>query len=109
RESAATPYDSTHLSRTENLRLQHDLSQEVKRRFEKNLALAFSDIVGSTPYFQRFGDEAGRKLQQRHTDLLTAYLPSGGGRLVNTAGDGAFLCFPSVDQAISTLTRFRKA
>ena len=41
-------------------------------RFERRRALVFSDVVGSTPYFARFGDEAGRQLQQRHVDLLNA-------------------------------------
>ena len=43
--------DITALSMTEIIRLQNDLSQELKRRFEKPLALAFSDIVGSTQFF----------------------------------------------------------
>ena len=58
------------LGLTELIRLQERISQTLQRRFEQKLALVFSDIVGSTPYFARFGDEAGRRLQQRHFDLL---------------------------------------
>jgi class 3 adenylate cyclase len=97
---------------TEIIRLQNQLSQVLTRRFERRMALAFSDIVGSTPYFQRFGDQAGRKLQQRHTDILQAVLPKHDGRIVDTAGDGAFTCFMSVDGAaralIETLTTAAK-
>src|SRR5262249_19589648 len=70
-----------------------------KRRFEKQLCLCFSDVVGSTPYFARFGDAAGRGLQQRHFDVLGQALKQHGGVLVDTAGDGAFTTFPTAEKA----------
>ncbi len=88
---------------TEIIRLQDQLSKALIRRFEKRLALVFTDVVGSTPYFARFGDEAGRKLQQRHVDLVTRAIATSGGRIVDTAGDGAFLCFPAVDVALGAM------
>ena len=88
---------------TEIIRLQDTLSNALVRRFEKKLALAFSDVAGSTAYFSKFGDEAGRKLQQRHLDLVQRVLPSGGGRVVDTAGDGAFLCFPTMNGAAKAM------
>ena len=87
------------LSMTEVIRLQDRLSQDLKRRFEQQVALGFSDIVGSTPYFARFGDEAGRKLQQRHYDFVQRATAATGGRVVDTAGDGVFLAFPTADAA----------
>ncbi len=99
--------DVTSLTMTEIIRLQDVLSRELRRRFERNLALAFSDIVGSTPYFAKYGDEAGRKLQQRHTDLLQRSIQGkADGRIVDTAGDGAFMCFPSVEGAVGALVDF---
>ena len=83
------------LSMAEIVRLQELLSRELRRRFEKELALVFSDVVGSTDYFARFGDEAGRRLQQRHFDLLGPPVLAGGGRIVETGGDGAFVVFPA--------------
>lgn len=94
------------LSLTDIIRLQDVLSRALTRRFEKRLALVFSDVVGSTPYFARFGDEAGRKLQQRHFDLLAAAIQPHGGRVVDTAGDGAFLCFDDATQAVKAMVRF---
>ncbi len=91
------------LSMTEIIRLQTLLSTALVRRFERPLALAFSDVVGSTPYFARFGDEAGRRLQQRHIDLVQQSIGSNEGRVVDTAGDGAFLCFPSVNKALPAM------
>ncbi len=87
------------LSMTEIIRLQTMLSSALARRFEQKLALVFSDLVGSTPYFARFGDEAGRKLQQSHIDLVQRAIAPAQGRVVDTAGDGVFLCFPDVNHA----------
>jgi class 3 adenylate cyclase len=91
------------LTMTQIIRLQNALSRELTRRFEKTLTLAFADIVGSTGYFERFGDEAGRKLQQRHFDLLHQGAEPAAGRIVDTAGDGGFVVFPSGDAAASAL------
>ena len=91
--------DLESLTLTEMIQLQTQLGETLKRRFEKRLCLAFSDVVGSTPYFARFGDAAGRGMQQRHFDLLRQVLPEGGGRIVDTAGDGAFTVFPGVEGA----------
>ncbi|MGE5244195.1 MAG: adenylate/guanylate cyclase domain-containing protein [Betaproteobacteria bacterium] len=93
------------LSMTEIVRLQSALSLALRQRFERKLAVAFSDIVESTRYFAKFGDEAGRHLQQRHLDLLQQAL-DGAGRIANTAGDGALLAFPTVDAAVASLIRF---
>jgi class 3 adenylate cyclase len=101
-------FDVNSLTMTEIIRLQNQLSQELTRRFERSLALAFSDIVGSTPYFARFGNEAGRKLHQRYYDLLTQSITPYGGRIVDTAGDGAFSTFSKVDAAADALIELQK-
>ncbi len=92
--------DFSSLTMTEIIRLQNHLQEELTRRFERPLALVFSDIVGSTAYFARFGDAAGRQLQQLHTDLLTSCIAATGGRIVDTVGDGAFAVFPSATSAV---------
>src|SRR5262249_60445913 len=73
----------------ELLRLRERLSEALVRRFERSLAIAFSDVVGSTAYFAQFGDEAGRGLQQRHLHLLPEVGRGHEGRSLGTAGDGA--------------------
>jgi class 3 adenylate cyclase len=97
------------LSLTEIIRLQDFLSRELRRRFEKQRALAFSDVVGSTDHFARFGDEAGRRLQQRHFDLLGLVVLAAAGRVVDTGGDGAFVVFPSVQAAAAAFVELQKA
>jgi class 3 adenylate cyclase len=89
------------LTLTEMIQLQTALGEALKRRFERQLCLGFSDVVGSTPYFARFGDAAGRGLQQRHFDVLARALEKHGGRVVDTAGDGAFTVFSTAESAAS--------
>ena len=95
--------DFSTLSMAEIIRLQNELQQELTRRFQRHAGLAFSDIVGSTEYFARFGDAAGRQLQQLHVDLVGECLTRHQGRLVDTAGDGAFLTFAAADGALGAL------
>lgn len=101
--------DTNLMSMTDIVRLQNQLQQELTRRFARELLLVFSDIVGSTPYFARFGDAAGRQLQQMHFDLLGSCLSAERGRLVDTSGDGAFVVFDSADAAARGLIAFQQS
>ena len=100
--------DLSTLTMTEIIRLQNQLQQELTRRFERQMLLVFTDIVGSTPYFARFGDAAGRQLQQLHFDLLGHCFGPVQGRIVDTAGDGAFCAFPSADAAVRGLINLQQ-
>ncbi|MFO0574509.1 MAG: adenylate/guanylate cyclase domain-containing protein [Polyangia bacterium] len=100
--------DTESLTLTEIIQLQTLLSQTLQRRFEQKLALAFTDVAGSTQYFARYGDEAGRRMVQRHIDLLNKILPGVQGRIVDTAGDGAFTCFPAADAARYAMVELQK-
>jgi class 3 adenylate cyclase len=95
------------MTMTQIIRLQTALSQELARRFERLAALAFTDIVESSAYFTHFGDEAGQRLQQLHFDLLEQSMATGTGerlgRVVDTAGDGAFACFASAGAAAQAM------
>jgi class 3 adenylate cyclase len=96
------------LSLTEIIRLQNQLSTILSQRFERRVALIFSDIVGSTAYFSRFGDEAGRRLQQLHIDILSEVIKGKQGQIVDTAGDGALVTFCKTEQAVEALLCFKK-
>lgn len=101
--------DIAAFSMTEILRLQDRLSQELVRRFEVPAAVCFTDIAGSTSYFARFGDGAGRQLQLLHLQQLERVLAAHGGRLVDTAGDGAVTFFPSATAAAVAMCALQDA
>lgn len=92
----------------ELLRLQDELSAALQRRFGQTLAICVTDVVGSVEYFRRFGDVAGRALQQRHFDLVQEAIGAHGGRLVDTAGDGAFFVFPDAPSAAEALCAIQR-
>jgi len=97
------------LSMTEIIRLQNRLRQELSRRFERQLLMVFSDIVGSTPYFARHGDDVGRQLHQLHFDLLEQSFAPTHGRVVDRVGDGAFCVFASADDGMRGVRDFHHA
>ena len=96
------------LSMTEIVRLQSLLQQELTRRFERRMLLLFSDIVLSTPYCAHFGDAAGRQMQQLHFDLLEQGITPFQGRVVDTAGDGAFVVFADAEAAVRSVVAVQR-
>ncbi|MEN9799018.1 MAG: hypothetical protein RL653_2714, partial [Pseudomonadota bacterium] len=63
-------------------------------------AVLFTDIVGSTRYFEQHGDQAGLAMVQRHNGLLFPHVARNGGRVVKTIGDAIFAEFPDADRAV---------
>lgn len=101
--------DFDSLSLTEIIQLQNQLSAHLTRRFEKHVALVFSDVIGSTHFFRRFGDEAGHRMQQQHVDLIREALVGSDGQIFHIAGDGVFLMFAHVESAVASITRSHQA
>ncbi len=72
-------------------------------------AVLFSDITGSTAYFERHGDEAGLRLIERHHRLLLPLLPKHQGRLVKTIGDALMVEFPDARPAVAAAVEMMRA
>jgi peptide/nickel transport system substrate-binding protein len=64
-------------------------------------AVVFTDIAGSTEMAARLGDEAWKRLLERHLSMVRAALRRFSGREVDTAGDGVYATFESPAQAIA--------
>ena len=75
------------------------------------MAVLFTDIVGSTGYFKSHGDLAGREMLQRHQDFVSTPIDEHGGVLVKTLGDSVLAYFinpkEAVKSAIKIQQRFR--
>jgi class 3 adenylate cyclase len=93
------------LSLAELVELRDRVARELTDRFEQRLALLFTDVVGSTAYLARYGDVAGRELLARHHRLLGRVVDELGGRIVDTAGDGAFCTFSGARDGAVALVR----
>jgi pimeloyl-ACP methyl ester carboxylesterase len=64
------------------------------------LTVLFTDIVGSTERAVELGDEAWRRLLDRHHELVRRYLERFQGREVDTAGDGFLATFDGPARAV---------
>ncbi len=63
-------------------------------------AVLFTDIVGSTAYFEQRGDTAGLAMIERHNRLLFPIIAEHRGRLVKTIGDAIMAAFAVPDAAV---------
>lgn len=71
------------------------------RRSDRVLAtILFIDIVGSSERAATLGDAAWKGLLEAYEELLRSHIESFGGRLVETAGDGALATFDGPARAI---------
>lgn len=67
---------------------------EQLRRHKNALTVLFTDVVGSTSFFQRNGDTAGLVMLHRHDEMAAKAIKQHGGKVVKTIGDSAMAEFP---------------
>ncbi len=67
---------------------------------QRELAVMFTDIVGSTQYFEQKGDIAGMQLLRRHNALLFPRVEHAGGRIIKTIGDAIMAVFDDAESAV---------
>ena len=72
------------------------------------VTILFSDIKGSTSYFERRGDAEGLAMLQHHNDLLFPVIEGSGGRVVKTIGDAIMACFKDPVGAIKAAIRMQQ-
>ncbi|MEE8408712.1 MAG: protein kinase, partial [Myxococcota bacterium] len=89
------------------LRAQQD--QLLKSRFETDVVIMFTDVVGSMAYYEKYGDLMGRQKMLTHNALLFPIVRSNGGTIVKTIGDSIMACFGDADEALSSATGIQRA
>src|SRR5690349_6488231 len=70
----------------------HSAEQELER-LKTRVTILFSDIKGSTTYFEKKGDLEGLVMLQRHNTLLIPIIEECGGFVVKTIGDAIMARF----------------
>jgi len=68
---------------------------EIKKR-----AVLFTDIVGSTAYFKKYGNIAGREMLLQHQQIVTDEVQKTGGETVKTVGDAVIAIFKNGKDAV---------
>ena len=74
---------------------------EKLRRHEGSVTILFTDVVGSTSYFDRYGDTAGLLVLHRCADLASHVVAEFQGTVIKTIGDSVMAEFP--EPALATL------
>src|SRR5262247_2685946 len=75
------------------LQARTEIDEEL-RRHKAKVTIFFTDVVGSTTYFDRFGDTAGLLLLHRHDNLVTRAVEEYRGTVIKTIGDSVMAEFP---------------
>jgi serine/threonine protein kinase/class 3 adenylate cyclase len=73
---------------------------EQLRRHKNALTVLFTDVVGSTSFFERNGDTAGLVMIHRHDELAARAIQQYEGKVVKTIGDSAMAEFPNPSSAV---------
>ena len=73
------------------------------------MSFVFTDIVDSTRHIEHFGDVHWDKLLRRHDELVRERVEASGGRIVDHTGDGFFLAFDRIEDAIAAGTEIQRA
>ena len=73
------------------------------------LTLLFTDLVGSTELFQRFGDEGGGALLHTYFTVLREATALHGGQEVKTLGDGMMIAFESAEDAFECAVSIQRS
>src|SRR5579862_988690 len=73
---------------------------EQLRKHKNALTVLFTDVVGSTSFFERHGDTAGLVMIHRHDELAAKAIQKYEGKVVKTIGDSAMAEFPDPESAV---------
>ena len=85
------------------------IDEEIRDTYTREVTLLFTDIVGSTRYFERMGDIEGRQMVQTHNDLLFPIIERHGGTVIKTIGDSIMASYEDPLKAVNSAVEMQKA
>ncbi len=86
-----------------------EIDREISDTYAKPVTLLFTDIVGSTEFFETAGDIAGRQMIQTHNDLLFPIIQTHSGRIIKTIGDSIMASFADPYQGVKCSVLMQEA
>ncbi|HUK86484.1 MAG TPA: adenylate/guanylate cyclase domain-containing protein [Terriglobales bacterium] len=87
---------------------QRELLAELEK-FRKTITVMFTDIKGSTAYFEKYGDVAGLMMVHQCNDMLRQIVERHGGRVVKTIGDAIMATFEDCKGSVEAAMEMQKA
>lgn len=72
------------------------------------LAVLFSDVVGSTRIYEVLGDQRAREIVALCIDLMSASAVENNGTVIKTMGDEVMATFPTADDALNAASQIQR-
>jgi class 3 adenylate cyclase/pSer/pThr/pTyr-binding forkhead associated (FHA) protein len=86
------------------------LEQAVElEKLRRNITVLFTDIKGSTAYFEKYGDSAGLLMVHHCNTLLGQVVERHGGRVIKTIGDAVMASFENHADAVAASIEMQRA
>jgi len=84
------------------------LAEQELEKMRTPVTILFSDIKGSTRYFEKYGDVAGMAMIERHNRVLFPVIARNGGWVVKTIGDSIMASFADPVSAVKTAVEMQQ-
>lgn len=108
-DSLASPMQNESVTRLiESAWDQPERLSELEK-FRRNLAVMFTDIKGSTAYFEKYGDAAGLAMVYHCNERLRKIVEEHGGVVVKTIGDAIMATFPGGECSVRAAVKMQKS
>ncbi len=75
---------------------------------QKNFAVLFADVAGSTHIYEKFGDTKASAIINTTLNIMTEIVEQHGGILIKTIGDEVMCRFDHVDNAVESACEFNE-
>jgi class 3 adenylate cyclase/pSer/pThr/pTyr-binding forkhead associated (FHA) protein len=75
----------------------------------RNVCILFTDLKGSTSYFEKYGDAAGLMMVHRSTNMLSQCVDRHAGRVLKTIGDSVMAVYEDPAEAIASAIEMQEA
>jgi len=85
------------------------IDELLKSRYSRDVTIMFSDIKGSTAFFESRGDIEGRVMIQKHNEMLFPLIERHQGRIIKTIGDAIMSFFEEPMNAIKSAIEIQGA
>jgi len=86
---------------------QNELLAELEK-FRRAITVMFTDIKGSTAYFEKYGDVAGLMMVHQCNDMLRLIVEKHGGKVIKTIGDAIMATFEDCRGSIDASIEMQK-
>lgn len=99
---------STTVTRILELSRQDPARLKELENFRRSVAVLFTDIQGSTAYYEKFGDVTGLAMVHQCNSLLDGVVSKHGGRVVKHIGDAIMATFDNCEKCVRTAVEMQQ-